>query len=291
MERIIIRTIARIRRDRTEFSSKKIQEVAGLGWDVTSRDIRRCLNKHGYKYCQSRKKGLLSDKDKTIRTKYAREHLKLSPEFWTSDLGFYLDGVGFAFKPNPAGEARIVSSMTWRRPNEGVAITTKGRKEGSGGKMANFFVGISYGTGVVMCHHHDWKITGANFATHIVNEQFPRCLSEEWVCATPSISPRRMPQTERKSFKRGVGAQELHHGKNSSAFSRPQPNRELLPPGEEEADAIEQNITKEKYTEFVQRISKTMSEGIPIETINNLISSMPKRLALVVKNKGLRTKY
>ena len=57
------------------------------------------------------------------------------------------------------------------------------------------------------------------------------------------------------------------------------------------ADAIEQNITKEKYTEFVQRIRKTMSEGIPIETMNNLISSMPKRLALVVKNKGLRTKY
>ena len=293
MERIIIRTIARIRRDRTEFSSKKIQEVAGLGWDVTSRDIRRCLNKHGYKYCQSRKKGLLSDKDKTIRTKYAREHLKLSPEFWTSDLGFYLDGVGFAFKPNPAGEARIVSSMTWRRPNEGVAITTKGRKEGSGGKMANFFVGISYRTGVVMCHHHDWKITGANFATHIVNEQFPAAFQK-----SGSAPPHRFLQDGCPKQNAKV-SREAWERKNYIMVKIPARSPDLNPienffhlvRKKLKADAIEQNITKEKYTEFVQRISKTMSEGIPIETINNLISSMPKRLALVVKNKGLRTKY
>lgn len=53
-------------------------------------------------------------------------------------------------------------------------------------------------------------------------------------------------------------------------------------------DAIEQNITKRTYKEFVERITNTISEGIPTETIDNLISSMPKILALVVQNKGIR---
>jgi len=42
--------------------------------------------------------------------------------------------------------------MTWRKPSEGLKITTKG-KEGSG-SMAKFFAGISHNHGVVKCKHH-----------------------------------------------------------------------------------------------------------------------------------------
>ena len=153
------------------FSSQKIREAARLPLNISSRDINRCLGKYGYNYVQSRKKGLISANDRTLRTRFARKNFP--PDYWTKDIAFYLDGVGFAFKPNPAGEARAVSSMTWREPNEGLAITTKGRKEGSGGKMANFFVAISHGNGVVMCHRHDWKITGDNFARFLIDKQFP----------------------------------------------------------------------------------------------------------------------
>ena len=115
---------------------------------------------------------------------------KNSPSgYWTNDIAFYLDGVGFAFKPNPAGEARAVSSMTCRKPNEGLAITTKGRKEGSGGKMANFFVAISHGNGVVMCHHYDWKITGDNFARFVIDKQFPAAFER-----SGSVQPHRFLQ-------------------------------------------------------------------------------------------------
>ena len=43
-----------------------------------------------------------------------------------------------------------VSSMAWRKPGEGLSITTKSKKEGSGGKMVNFFVGIAHGAGVIL---------------------------------------------------------------------------------------------------------------------------------------------
>jgi len=159
-----------LRRERAEFTSGKIQERAGIGHSVGNRTVRRCLARHGYKYRQSRKKGLLTGKDLVRRLKYARQHLKnTQANFWTEGIGFHLDGVGFAHKINPCGEARATSSMTWRKASEGPRVTTKGKKEGSGGRMANFFVGILHRHGVVLCEHHKWKI---NFATFI-KEVFP----------------------------------------------------------------------------------------------------------------------
>ena len=39
--------------------------------------------------------------------------------------------------------------------------------------VANFFVAIAYGKGPVMLKHHEWKITGENFAKHIVEKSLP----------------------------------------------------------------------------------------------------------------------
>jgi len=47
-------------------------------------------------------------------------------------------------------------------------------------------------------------------------------------------------------------------------------------------DTYNQNIERESYDEFVARIKKTIA---------NLISSMPRRLAAVVRHKGHRTMY
>ena len=291
MERIIIRTLLRLRREQVGFSSQKIRETAGLPLHISSRDIKRCLGKYGYNYVQSRKKGLLSSKDKILRTKFARQHFE--PDYWTNDIGFYLDGVGFAFKPNPAGEARAVSSMTWRKPNEGVAITTKGRKEGSGGKMANFFVAISHGNGVVMCHHHDWKITGDNFARFVIDEQFPAAFER-----SGSVHPHRFLQ-DGCPKQNSKAAENAWRRKGYEIVKIPARSPDLNPienffhlvRTKMKSDAIDNNITKETYKQFVERIKKTMCEGIQQKTIDNLIASMPKRLALVVKHKGLRTKY
>lgn len=44
--------------------------------------------------------------------------------------------------------------MTWRRPSEGLTITRKSCKLW---QMANFFLGIAYGKGVVLCKHCNWN--------------------------------------------------------------------------------------------------------------------------------------
>ena len=170
-ERLIVRTLLRLRNERASFSSRRIQEETGL-LRVSLKTIQRVLRRNGYTYRQSRKKGLLSAADRAKRLRYARAVRGKAIGYWTRDIAFYFDGVGFAHRRNPYAEARSVSSMAWRKPGEGLQITTKGRKEGSNGKMANFFVAISHGSGVVLCEHHDWQVTGARFAD-FVKDHFP----------------------------------------------------------------------------------------------------------------------
>jgi len=141
-------------------------------YHVSLQTIYRVLRKHGYRYRQSRKKGLLTKKDKIKRLAFAKEARRRPKEFWTETIAFYFDGVGFAHRTNSYAEARAVSSMAWRKPGEGLDITTKGRKEGTDGKMANYFVAISHGSGVVCCEQYQWTVTGERFA-NFVGEFFP----------------------------------------------------------------------------------------------------------------------
>ena len=80
--------------------------------------------------------------------KFANHILKILPKhFSTESVSLYFDGVGFTQKINPAEEAQSTPTMAWREPQEGLSRTTKGKmkKEGSGGRMAHFFVAIAYG--------------------------------------------------------------------------------------------------------------------------------------------------
>ena len=49
--------------------------------------------------------------------------------------------------------------------------TTKGKKEGSGGKMMKVFVAIAYGHGAVLCAQYEEQLTGQFFAD-FVREHF-----------------------------------------------------------------------------------------------------------------------
>ena len=55
-------------------------------------------------------------------------------------------------------------------------------------------------------------------------------------------------------------------------------------------DAINQNITKETYKEFQQRVIQTM-KSIPLEYIDMLIASINKQLNLVIASKGNLIKF
>ena len=92
------------------------------------------LNVSGYKYLQSRKKGLLTEADLKAQLKYCRNIKKrnLGQVFWNRGISFYLDGVGFEFKTNPLDQARAPTAHEWRKGNEGLDINcvSRGKKEG-----------------------------------------------------------------------------------------------------------------------------------------------------------------
>lgn len=103
-EYTVFRTITRLREQRNQYSSKRIQEEANLS-HVSTRTVRHCLHKHGYHYRQARKKGLFTKNDKVKRLAFARKILPAETNFWKYEIAIYFDGVDFSHKCNPHVEA------------------------------------------------------------------------------------------------------------------------------------------------------------------------------------------
>jgi len=62
---------------------------------------------------------------------YAREvKTKQQADLWTSKIHFYLGGVSFFYKRNPAGQARALEDCIWLTKHEGLPFgcTARGRK-------------------------------------------------------------------------------------------------------------------------------------------------------------------
>ena len=96
----------------------------------------------------------------------------LLKHFWTEGVSFYFDDVRFAHKTNSTDQAQSTATMTWCKPQEGLSRTTKGKKEGGGGRIAHFFVAIAYGKGVISCEHYFGTLTGESFVEHF-QQYFP----------------------------------------------------------------------------------------------------------------------
>lgn len=158
--------------------------------------------------------------------------------------------------------------------------------------MSNFFVAISHGHGVVMCIHHDWKITGENFANHIVKREFPLAFKK---CGSVPLLKFLQDGCSRENARVAQKAWE-ECGYEMVKIPARSPDLNLienllnLVRTKLKADAIKDNLVKESYEQFTKRI-KTTIEGFPISTIDNLISSMPKRMSSVLRLRGNRTKY
>ena len=106
-ERKIVNTLLTLKRTGKSFNSKRIQTDSDIK-HASNRAVRRTLNKHGYFYLQSRKKGLLSVNDLKLRVKFARKMLREHDEtFWTKDIAFYLDPTSFVHRVNPSDQAKF----------------------------------------------------------------------------------------------------------------------------------------------------------------------------------------
>ena len=120
-ERRLVRGIKRPRIEGT-FSSKRLMQQCSLSeGGVSNRTIHRDLHRNGFKFLQARKKGLLSEKDKRKRLKFARSmRCDYSRDVWAKEISFYLDATSFVYKRHPMDQARAPArGRIWRKVSEG----------------------------------------------------------------------------------------------------------------------------------------------------------------------------
>ena len=155
------RSISQLRLESPNFSAMEVVQRSKAG-----------LKKLGYGFRQTRRKGVLTDRDYKKRLGYARKMQKMKSDFWIKDVAFYLDGISFIYKRNPLGEALKPKNKLWRKKCEGLSITTKGSKDLPGGKRLHLLVAIAYGKGVISVEEYE-KMTGNYFSLYI-KEDFPK---------------------------------------------------------------------------------------------------------------------
>ena len=192
---------------------------------------------------------------------------------------------------NPHSEARSSGARNWRKAGEGLIHTTKGKKEGSSGKTANFFVAIAFDKGVISCEQYHSKLTGKMFA-EFVKEHFS-CVFRNSANPRGKLflqdgDPRQCSKVARKAMDR-LGCRMFPIPARSPDIN-PIENIFHLVRKQLQDDALRHRIMKETFAAFSERIKCTM-KNIPVETINKTILSMNRRMQLIVNGKGNRTKY
>jgi hypothetical protein len=289
--RAIGRTVPKSRDDAFVFSAKTAKHEAQISETVSIRTVLRAMHSREYDYLNGRAKGVLTDKDRKIRLKFAKKvSKKLTNEFWQQGISFYIDAVSFAHKNNPLIEARKPPTKMWRKKSEGLKYTCKGKKEGSGGKMANFLVAIAYNKGVILCEQYEHM--DGEFFQEFAMEHFPTAFKK-------SSNPKgKLFLQDGDPSQNSAKAKKAFAAVGCSIFAIPARSPDFNPIEnifnniraylKEEVER--KKITKENYVQFSARV-KTTIEQYPLVTINKTIDSMMKRMRLTKEGKGSRTKY
>lgn len=292
-ERYVERELNKMREDQGTFYISDLMANTGLTSDMVSeRTVRRSLNRKGYGFFQSRRKGVLNLNDYKQRLKFARANTKKYPaEFWSDGISFYLDAVKFVYKTKPGEQARAPGTRTWRKKSYGLnrGSTAKGRKEGTGGRYVKLIVAITYGKGVIACEPYE-EMNGEYFASFIDNnfrEMFDTAEKDSttWI---QDGDPSQNSALAKAAMKR-VKANLLNIPARSPDIN-PIENIFHLASRKLKHEAIRMRIEKEDFDEFQARVINVIY-GIPVVTINNTIASMDKRLREIIEKHGGRTKY
>ena len=292
-ERYLERELNKMQQTEGTFYVSDLMTRTGIPSEVISpRSVRRCLNRKGYRFVQTRRKGVLTAQDFSTRARFAKRVLRTFPEeFWTHDVAFYLDGVSFTFKTNPYDHARSPGSRIWRTRSQGLkrGCTAKGKKEGTGGQYVKLIVAISYGKGIIKCESYD-KMSGDFFA-HFIRTHFQQMLidadkdSSTWVQdGDPSQNSRKARDAMRE-----VGSNLLSIPPRSPDIN-PIENIFHMVSRTLNKQAIAKRIQRESFEDFEQRVIDTL-HAIPIATIDKTIATMHGRLQMIVEKRGGRIKY
>ena len=291
-ERELVRVLKKLRETDGSLTSKKVQVEAGLT-HISNRTVRAILNKHGFRYLQSRRKGLLTVKDLKHRLQFARRMDKnYIEDVWSRQICFFLDGSSFVHKTNPSDQARAPASKVWRRPNEGLkkSCTSKGKKAGSGGKVAHFIMCISYGKGVYFCERYE-KMDGP-FFSGFIKRNFRKLIRNSCnpmgKMFVQDGDPSQNSAAARRQLEK-IGVQ-VHSIPARSPDLNPIENVFHLLNKELQNGAVAQNITHENFEQFCRRV-KSIAQSIPSETIDKINGSMPKSIRQVISARGGRLQY
>lgn len=292
-ERHLERELLNLQESGGTFHVCDVMKKAGLTTsDISVRSVSRHLNKKNYGYYQTRKKGLLSQNDLKQRVSFARKMTKkYPPRFWTHEVAFYLDGVAFVYKTNPAEQARAPGSRIWRKRSQGLkrGCTSKGRKEGTGGNYVRLIVAISYGKGIVVCEPYQ-RMCGDYFASFIRNN-FEDMFDDAGKDSCTWIQDGDPSQNSK-------AAQRAMEDVNAKLLSIPPRSPDINPienifhltHRKLSQDALERSIDRETLQDFEKRVIESLY-SIPLDTINKTIASMDKRLHEIIRNNGCRIKY
>ena len=292
-ERTVVRELLSLRVKEKSFCSPRVQLESRLG-NVSNRTIRRTLHRQGYKYLRTRRKGMLLARDLPNRRKWCRKAKMITsrlPDFWTDNVSFYCDGVGFEYKTNPQDQCRAPRAQEWRKDCEGLSFncTAKGKKEGM--DQCHFIVGIAHRRGVVLCEQYFGTITGAKFA-NIVRSHFPLAFQK---CKFPHMKhvlmdgcPRQGSKPAKQAFI-SIGASYMVVPARSPDLN-PIENLFHLVKRAIRKDAFAKNITAETFEQFSERC-KSIVLSYSVAHIDATIESMKKRVNLVLYHRGQRIKY
>ena len=261
--------------------------------DVSVRTVSRFLNSQNYYYLQTRKRGLMTVEDHIKRVKFAKyTKANYSQEIWTEGIAFYLDGTGFTYKRNWLDQACALKARVWRKKSEGLApgCIAEGHKEGTGGKELRLMVAISYNKGVICCEPYE-KMNGRYFAVFLDNH-FDRLFSAANKGCT------RMFLQDGDPSQHSALARAATQWTNSTLIKLYPRSLDLavienvftMVSRMLKRQALQQQLRRETFEQFKNRVISTF-HSIPVETVNNLIRSMPKRIDMVIRNKGKPIKY
>lgn len=293
-KRSILRNINILREDNSNFTSKNLLLNSGMNpKNISSRTVRRFLNKSGYHYLQARKKGVLTTTDIRKRYNFAKRIKKdYRDDVWQNQVAFYLDGVSFTHKTNPADEAKAPKGRIWRKQNEGMdkGCTAKGSHEGSGGKLVKMMVAISHGPGVVLCDQYD-KLDGPYFKDLVLREfskMFKKARKGRSRLWLQDGDPSQNSALARKAMK-SIRAKLLSIPARSPDLN-PIENLFHLIKRQLNSDAIVRDIKRETFQEFSARVKFTILH-FDNNVIDKIIESMSNRIEMVVNRKGKRIRY
>ena len=292
--RLLIRALYKLRKTEGNFTVKRIITEAGLSQsDVSERTVSRFLNKQGFHFLVSRKKGLITERDMKLRVKFARRMKRDYPQnVWTRRVAFYLDGVSFVHKTRPLDQATAPKGKIWRKKCEGLepGCTSKGSKSCSGGKQVKLIVGLSYNVGVVLCQQYD-HLDGMFFASFVekhFKQTFLNARKGNTRLWLQDGDPSQNSAVAYKAMK-NINAELLKIPPRSPDLNPCENFFKIVVDALRER-AITNKIERESYKDFSERVIDTIY-SIPIAQINKLISSMNRRIDAIISNKGKRLKY